>query len=253
MKTGDFENMLREHSARMQENTAASFQRETEVLLMNHKTENRRKSFAGKGRLIPILAIIAAFLVGTTAFAAGGFTAGWFSSAAEVYEPADSGEFVREEGYEPLYIQSFDNGYNYSRGYVVDNEISDAELGKVEQFKSLSLEYEKDGDIVYFSQERSETPVITFGSVIENYDGTELYGYSYTNKVVPEDYVPTEAELEAEAKGELIISYGSDSVHLMEVRSVSWTVDGINYMLMQMGGKLSMYELCDMAKNIIDM
>lgn len=251
MKTGEFENMLREHSARMRDNVAASFQRETEVLLMNYKTESSRNSFRRRGKLIAVIAVVAAFLVGTTAFAAGAFIPGWFSAKSDEYKPSVNADFAREEGYEPKYVQSFGNGYEYSRGYVVDNEIVDAELGAVEDFKSTNFEYEKDGDIVYFSQERSESEVKVFGDVIENYAGVELYGYSYINKIVPEDYVPSEAELDAEAKGEFIISYGSDSVSEMKVTSVSWAENGINYMLMQMDGKLSQDELCAMAKEII--
>jgi len=219
---------------------------------MNHKSDCGKNKVHGSRKIAVIVAIAAVFMLSTTAFAAGAFNAGWFSAYSEPFEQTSTAEFAQEEGYEPVYIQSFDNGYSYSRGYVVDNQISDAELGAVEEFKSTSFEYEKDGDIVYFSQEHSETELNKYGSIIERYKDTDIYAYSYTNKIVPEDYVPGEAELDAEAKGELIFSYGSDSVSVMEVRSVSWTENGINFMLMQMGGKLSTDELCLMAKEIID-
>ena len=71
------------------------------------------------------------------------------------------------------------------------------------------------------------------------------------NKIVPEDYQMTEADKEAEARGELVFSWGSDSVQTIEVKNVSWARDGISYMLLQTGGNLTEAEMISMAKQAI--
>lgn len=203
-------------------------------------------------KLISIIAIAAAFLIGTTAFAVGVFYSGWFSGRIAEYGQNSTEQFVKAEGYEPVYIENFSNGYSYSRGHVLENQINDAELGTVDTFKSTTFEYEKDGDLLYFTQEKSPYPVNKFGSLFDSYEGIQLWYYSYINKFVPDDYVPSDADKAAEANGELIITYGPEKVSAARVSSLSWTVDGINYNLMQTDGNLSAEELCLMAIEIIE-
>lgn len=253
MNISKFETSLREHGARMQKNIAIPSQKEWKTLLETDAVEavTPKKTFSAKRR-IPFIAIAAAFLLGITALAAGGFASGWFSGHAETYEELNARQYAREEGYEPIHVQSFGNGYSYSRGYVVTNQINDADLGAVDTFQSTTFEYQKDGDLLLFTQERSEFPVNKFGSLLEPHEDIELWYYSYTNKFVPEGYEPSEADKTAEAEGQLILTYGPEEISVVTVSSLSWCKDGINYNLMQMDGKLSAEELCVMAKEIID-
>ncbi len=61
----------------------------------------------------------------------------------------------------------------------------------------------------------------------------------------------TDEDKKAEDSGELVFSYGSSEVEIIEVQSVSWTTDDMHYELMQIDGKLSTDELADMAAEII--
>lgn len=214
-----------------------------------HKT--RSFNWRSSRKLIAIVAIAAAFLIGTTAFAIGIFGSGWFAGKIAEFGQTSTQQFIIEEGYKPVHIQRFSNGYIYSRGHVLENQINDAELGIVDTFKSTTFEYEKDGDLLYFSQEKSGFPVNQFGTLFESYDGIELWYYSYINKLVPDDYEMSEEEKEAEASGKLIITYGPEEISSVRVSSLSWCVDGINYNLMQTDGNLSAEELCHMAREII--
>lgn len=74
----------------------------------------------------------------------------------------------------------------------------------------------------------------------------------YTNKLVPPDYKLTDEDKKAKENGELVFSYGSDKVEIIEVQSAVWTEDGVHYLLMQMDGKLSADELADMAAEAIE-
>ena len=62
----------------------------------------------------------------------------------------------------------------------------------------------------------------------------------------------TEEDKKAEENGELVFSWGSDEVEISKVSSVQWVKDGIQYMLMQIDGKLSENELRDMAADLIN-
>ncbi len=244
MKMTEFERQLYKHAARVEAHMVSPLDSKTEVLILN----NNKKSSA-KMRIC-LIAIAAAFLLGTTAFAIS--DGGWFSFREKEYStlPTEQ-QFVEDVGYAPVLIECFENGYSYMSGSVMDNrEIEGEELSE-EGFKSAAFVYEKDGDILYFNQERAHSPVNNFGSLFKTVDGIELWYYSYTNKLVPEDYEPTEADRAAEASGELIISYGPEEISVIEVCSLSWVNDGINYSLMQMDGKLSPEELCRMAEEII--
>ena len=156
-------------------------------------------------------------------------------------------EYIADVGYAPVIIQEFENGYSYKTGYVVDNEYADSKTGKVEKFKSAMFEYEKNGELLYFWQEKSDSISLN-GDVVDSFAGVDIYYSRYMNKIVPEDYHMTEADKEAEAKGELVFSWGSDSVQIMEVKNACWADDGISYMLLQTGGDLTEEDLIAMAK-----
>ena len=89
------------------------------------------------------------------------------------------------------------------------------------------------------------------GTVVENIDGIDLYYHSYRNKIVPADYQLTEADKLAEEQGELVFSYGSDSVQVMEIKSLHWLDGDMDTMLMQMDGELTAEDLVEMAREIL--
>lgn len=244
MKMTEFERQLYEHAARVETHMVSPLNRKTEVL-----TLTRNKKSSAKMRIC-LIAIAAAFLLGTTAFAIS--DGGWFTFREKEYSTLPTQQqFAEDVGYEPVLIECFENGYSYSSGSVMDNrEIEGEELSE-EGFKSAAFVYEKDGDLLFFNQEKSNSPVNNFGSLYKSVEGIELWYYSYTNKLVPADYEPTEEDKAAEESGELIISYGPEEISVIEVCSLSWVNDGINYSLMQMDGKLSPQELCRMAEEII--
>ena len=62
----------------------------------------------------------------------------------------------------------------------------------------------------------------------------------------------TDEDKKAEENGELVFSWGSAEVDIIEVQSVTWSENGTHYLLMQMDGKLSADELTDMAAEAIE-
>ena len=224
---------------------------------------NERKSIAMKSnagsnvrskKKILLAAAVATLALGTTAFAAGGIISNWYGSSSSIpdYKSLPTEEqVVKDVGHEAVLINEFGNGYTFKDGNIVNNDLADEDGNSVEKFKSLSFEYEKDGDRVIFSQDKFDSEMGMYGDVIKTVGDTDLYYFSYTNKFVPADYEMTDEDKKAEESGELVFSYGSDKVKVSEVQSVTWVKDGVQYQLMQIDGKLSPDDLAEMAEEVL--
>lgn len=218
--------------------------------------ERKSGKMRSSKKRVSVIAAAATLILGATVFAAGGIAVMWNSSSSAMpdYRSLPSSEqVVKDIGYEAVLIDAFENGYTFKNGNIINNNLKDEDGASIEKFKSVSFEYEKDGDIVVFSQDKfdsqlSEEP----GEVIATEQGTDIYYFNYTNKLVPPDYEMTAEDKKAEANGELVFSWGSSKVEISEVQSVTWTADGVQYQLLQIDGSLSADELADMAKEIIN-
>ena len=84
MKQTDLELILRQHAEIMIYNISP-FQTETEGIIMNYDSR-RGQSYIRRSKRILVFAVIAAFLLGTTAFASYGYFGGWFSAIDKEYE-----------------------------------------------------------------------------------------------------------------------------------------------------------------------
>ena len=215
---------------------------------------NAIKSNARSKKKISVIAAVAVLALGTTVFAASGIISKWYSSSSSdpEYKSLPTAQQVKTDiGYDAVLIGEFENGYAFKDGSIVNNDLADEDGNSVEKFKSVSFDYEKNGDTVIFSQDKFNSKIDMDGNVIKTVDGTDIYYYSYTNKIVPADYKMTDEDKKAEADGELVFSSGSSDVQISEVQSVTWVKDNIQYQLMQMDGALSQDELVEMAEEVI--
>ena len=215
-----------------------------------------RKSYTMKSKKkISLIAIAATLVLGITVFAASGIISTWFSSSSSTpdYKSLPTAEQVTKDiGYEPVLIDSFENGYAFKDGNIVKNNLKDENGNSVEKFKSVSFDYKKDGDTVIFAQDKVKSKIDISGDVVKNVKGTDIYYYDYTNKLVPPDYKLTDDDKKAKENGELIFSYGSSKVEIKEVQSVTWVKDEMQYQLLQIDGKLTSDELVKMAEEILN-
>jgi len=240
----ELEKRLEIHGKVVKCTMAAPFETETEVLTMKNKKRN-------SGKIISVVAIAAVLACLTTAFAAGGL-GGWHSHYSSEFDNVyDNAPIAEKLGFAPVLIDEFENGYRFVDGKIADNEITDEDGSIKEEFRSAFMTYARDDDEVWFSQDRSDSVNVDKGELMDTVDGTDIYYYGYTNKLVPEDYEMTEEDRAAEESGELVFSWGSDGVAVMEVQSVQWKADGVAYMLMQMDGELTAAELTAMAEEAI--
>ena len=245
MNLSEFEKRLELHGKVVKYTMAAPFDTETEVYYMKNKKRSSKK-------LVSLIAAAAVLACLGTAFAAGGL-GGWYSSTTIEFESVlESAPITEELGFAPVLIDEFENGYSFVSGKGADNTVTEDDGSVKEEFKSAFFTYEKDGDEVWFSQDRSTGINVEKGELVSTVNGIDVYYYSYKNKIVPDDYEMSVEDIAAEERGELIFSWGSDKVQLSVVQSVEWRMGDIACCLMQLDGALSAEELVAMAEEAIN-
>ena len=225
------------------------------ILAKSIQTKHDKENKIMRPRIkIATIAVAATLLMGITVFAATGIIQNWFSSSSSIpdYKALPTAEeVVKDIGYTPVLIESFENGYIFENGSILTNDLQDDSDNSVEKFKSVVFRYVKSGDEVMMSQEKYSSEMEQDGTLISSDSGYDIYFSSYTNKVVPPNYILTEEDKKAEENGEIIFSYGSDDVYLSEVQGVFWSMDEMHFSLTQIDGKLSADELVEMAEYVI--
>ena len=216
--------------------------------------QEERESMMKSKKKVSLIVLAATFVLGVTVFAASGMISSWSSSSSSVPDyktfPTLS-QVTKDIGYSPVLVERFENGYAFADGSVVTNNLTDENGDLAETFKSVSFDYEKDGDLVVFTQEKFQSQIDMPGEVIARINDTDLCYYQYVNVSVPADYELTDEEKAAEENGTLVFSYGSPEVMRQNIQLLSWQKDGLRFQLMQMNGKLSGDELAKMAKEIL--
>ena len=219
-------------------------------------TERKQTTMRSKKKILPLL-IAATLTIGATAVAATGKISMWTGSSASRadYTSLPTAEQVTKDiGYRPVLIDTFENGYCFKDGNIIKNSFKDDNANVIEKFKSVSFDYQKNGDVVSFEQQKFNSKLIPSGDIIATVNGINLYYVHYINKVVSDDYELTEQDKKDQASGKLVFSYddSASQIEVSQVQSVNWNKDGIQYDLLQIDGKLSAGELADMAREVIN-
>ena len=219
-------------------------------------TERKQTTMRSKKKILPLL-IAATLTIGVTAVAATGKISMWTSSSASraAYTSLPTSEQVTKDiGYRPVLIDTFENGYCFKEGNIIKNSFKDGNANVIENFKSVSFDYQKNGDVVSFKQQKFNSKLIPSGDIIATVNGTNLYYVHYINKVVLDDYELTEQDKKDQSSGKVVFSYddSASQIEVSQVQSVNWNKDGIQYDLLQRDGKLSAGELADMAREVIN-
>ncbi|WP_333860515.1 hypothetical protein [Clostridium sp.] len=238
--------------------TPESFKNKVEITLNSLPDEKENDKMINKKVSIRkkiIVALAAAMILGTTAFAAGKvFFINSQGSNIPTYTTMPTVKQVNDDlGFNPKLVKEFDNGYTFASGYTVNNEGTDEKGNSVAKTKSLDFTYTKGNDKLSLSMEngrlgersKKETVIATF-------NGVDLYYYFYANKLVPADYKLTEQDKQDESSGKYVFSYGSDKVEISQVQCLNWMQDGIYYSLLAIDSNMSKDELAKMAQQVVN-
>ena len=183
-------------------------------------TERKQTTMRSKKKILPLL-IAATLTIGVTAVAATGKISMWTGSSASRadYTSLPTVEQVTKDiGYRPILIDTFENGYCFKKGNIIKNSFKDDNANVIEKFKSVSFDYQKNGDVVSFEQQKYNSKLIPSGDIIATVNGTNLYYVHYINKMVSDDYELTEQDKKDQASGKVVFSYDDSALRLKLVR-----------------------------------
>lgn len=219
----------------------------------NNSTK-RKKRF----KYTKIAAIVAAvtLTLGITAWSANYFTATRVASSSTIlgYTSLPSNEkILKDTNIDMNPLENFKNGYVFKSGNIVNSHDIDENGKEVELPKGLSLEYVQGKDKISLSIDMLEwSDLSAYVDLSERYKDVELYYSSYINKCVPGNYQQTEQDIIDEAEGKLVFSYGTPKIEIVEVQSMMWIENNINYTFTSIDNDISKTDLIDMAKEVID-
>lgn len=221
----------------------------------NDEMENRKIYKKGSFKKRIMIALVAAMVLGTTVFAAGKICfITSHGSNIPTYTTIPTVEQVKKDfKFNPKLVKKFDNGYTFANGYTTNNEGRDVNGNSVAKTKSLDFDYKKGNDKLSLSMENGRLGENSEkATLINTYNGIDLYYHSYANKFVPADYKMTEQDKKDKLSGKYVFSYGSDKEEISQVQYLNWMQDGINYSFLAMDSNVSKDELVKMAQKVID-
>lgn len=225
-----------------------------DAIVNSQKEAGTMKHLSVKKLVIGVAA--ACLLAGGGAFAAGHavmFSGG--SSWLDAYTSYDDMDKAQEKlGYPVDSVETFSNGYRFSRMNVEDVDAWDEDGNKAYTFQEMNIYYEKDGEPRMYlaiskpveAIEREKTP-----DAVRDCGDIALYYDEYTYKFVPPSYELTEEDQANMEKDNYYISYGSAEVEIRISQGVTWEKDGIHYNLAGFDLNLNADEMFDMAEQII--
>jgi len=219
--------------------------------LLPREEKHSMKKLKNPVRIFVIAALIAVLMVGS-AYAISGI-----ASFTGTHAMRGTGEFTRladlpkvekTAGYPITALPQFSNGYVFQSMYLGGEAVYDESYTPLREYYSVNFTYAKPGArelTVHVS------PVLNVDGAHEPPapTGTRTIGgvsvrFSLDHyKLVPEDYEKTEADLAAEEAGHFYLSYGSDAVEEHEFAFVGFTLDGAEYVLMDMAADSNSEEM----------
>ena len=204
---------------------------------------------------VPVMALVLVLALGTGLIATGTVTqiiGG--SSARPTYTEVHAEEQLKDDlDFVPSVPSSLGGEYAFEDSVIGKEKGTDDEGNVLTKQKFLATTYSNGTErISLYASPANDLLTQTSGTVVEQYNGVDLYYDSYTAKYVPVGYEMTEQDLADEAAGTYVFSEGEvEEVETEVVQNLTWISDGIAYDLLAMGSPLTQQQLTAMAKEIL--
>ena len=230
---------------------------------------DRRIQLAGRSRKMKlfsakkiVIAAAAVALLGSITAVAAGHIATRESHSSVLDQVEDYGKIdsVRQEvGFDFPSLESFSNGFAFQYALPIDSSDYDEDGNVLSAYKTVGLSY-SDGtqDVnIYIDAHSSATEGGADGSsAVRPVWSGEKAGIPLTvtqtvHKFVPPDYELTEEDLQLQASGDVVFSYGSVEVITRTSYSCMFDYDGLSYDIMGFDLTLQPEALADMAPELI--
>lgn len=218
--------------------------------------KNKGFSFKNKKKLLTVVASCVA-LISITVIG-GTLGKGWIGHSMLRYKTFPDKTVVSQDiGFTPKYVEALPGGFEFYMGHTGEAALVDDTDRPIVETKSLTLGYKQKetGKKVSLSSEQYPENYMMLDegtTLVETYKGSPLYYYEKMYKFVPVDYELTEEDNRAYANGEIEISVGSDKVTVEKVQSINWSEGDIRYSIGGNDTGLSVEDLMEMAKTVID-
>lgn len=235
-------------------------QAEKESLLEIHKMVIERRSimkFTKRKMAGAIAAALAIMVMGAaTAVAAGKITGMIITTDKReaVYSTAELLQKAGEQmGAVPKLVDTFSNGMAFNEGNITKVKGVDENQNEVSSYQEVSAEYGENNRVA-LSVHKQQDPVPQEPDAVkkkEIYQEIPLLAAEYNYLLLPPDAQPSEEDLKLQEEGKLMITYGSSEEERKLFRSVSWSENGMDYLLFTTED-IELDNLIGMAKEIID-
>ena len=228
-------------------------------LLEIHKELNKRSDFMKfrKNKFaVALTSIMVIMLFGTVTAVAAGKITGYISTSDEkTHSAAELRELSKTKMQaSPKIPDNFSNGMTFVNGYISEVKGVDDDNNQVITYSEVYANYGGNQQVTLSSNvhqdmasEDSDLP-----GQNEVYQDIKLTAKEDLYLFLPEGKEPTEEDKKLEEEGKLTISYGSGQEERKLFRSVSWSENGIDYLIFTFADK-ELNSLTAMAKEVIDM
>ncbi len=239
---------------------AVHFTKESEDRILDriHGQMHERRTIMrfSKKKTGVILAAAMIVLGAATAIGAGriAYTSGGTNLNEGIHSLSQlTGEAKKQMGQAPKVAEAFSDGSAFQVGYVTQVDAWDENGNRVGTFPEVMANYSGEKGLVLSISK----PIGGEDSSSAHYDRTETYegivlkGKADNYLFLPPDAEPSEADKSLEKAGKLMISYGSQTEERECFKSVTWTEDGLCYLLHTFND-VDLGQMMELAKEVIN-
>lgn len=224
-------------------------------VLNNIHNQNRRKiTKMGNGKRT-LIAAAAIAVMGSITVLGAGKVVGWnsvinknkvdYKNAQEVLKAED------KLGAVPKVPQQFLNGIVFNSGYLMMVDGVDENDNIVESHPNVSVFYDKDISLDIMPISAGITDGELPAELSRQIGDISLNAYEVDYLFLPPDASPTAEDQALKEAGKLQISYGTEAEERKTFRYVTWTEDGLVYLLQAFNVDFELEELLDMAEEVL--
>ncbi|MFW6676523.1 hypothetical protein ACOAOT_02565 [Lacrimispora sp. AGF001] len=226
-------------------------------LLEIHKKLNKRSNFMKfrKNKFaVALTAILVITVLGTvTAVAAGKITGLISENDKNTQSIVELRELSKTQmKASPKLPDSFKNGMAFANGNLSKVKGVDENNNQMMTYSEAYAEYGENPQVTLTAHvHMDEISEENEPGQKEVYQGVELNSSQVQYLFLPEGQEPSEKDKKLQDEGKLAISYGSDQEERLLFKSVTWSENGIDYLLFS-SDNVELNSLTAMAKEVID-
>ncbi|PHV70473.1 hypothetical protein CS063_10315 [Sporanaerobium hydrogeniformans] len=227
--------------------------------VIQKEEENKMGGFFKNRKMKKMIMVGAASLLSITCIAAPIILPAlnsWESHGRTSFESFPTlAQVQKEVDYTPKYIDELPGGFVFKRASTENIEGKDADENTVVKAKGISFFYEpiegSKGRILSLDTKQLAEEWMNSGEAEEiGLDDLKVYYEARTMKFVPVDYELTEQDKQDQEAGKIDISYGTDTIQVINTQAITWYEEGITYTLLDMGYELDKEQLLEMVEAV---